>query len=142
MVVSMRPMTPSQASEAYAITSRYPAVRGAPLCSTPEDPDTLITDPAELGIEDLGRPDFGDAVPVYPGEVPVFWACGVTSQTAALGALNAPGAPGAGVAKAGGPPAGSLQMFISHAPGHMFISDRRNTESAGLHHTVPSSLPQ
>ena len=60
-------------------------------------------DPAALGIADLARPDYGDPVPVYPGEVPVFWACGVTPQ--AVAAASRP------------------ELMITHAPGHMFVSD-------------------
>jgi 5-oxoprolinase (ATP-hydrolysing) len=108
MVVSMRPMTKQQAEQAYEITSQYPQVHGTPLCRIENDFATLITNPDELGIQDINQPDFGDAIPIKPGEIPVFWACGVTSQLAAIGA--------------------GLEFFISHAPGHMFISDKRNEE--------------
>ena len=57
------------------MTSRFPAVHGAPV---------HVGDPAELGIADLDAPDFGEAVEVRPGEVPVFWACGVTPQAAVM----------------------------------------------------------
>jgi len=108
MVVSMRPMTKKQAEPAYEITSQYPRVHGTPLCRSDHDFATLITNPGELGIEDINQPDFGDAIPIKPDEIPVFWACGVTSQLAAIGA--------------------ALEFFISHAPGHMFISDKKNGE--------------
>jgi len=108
MVVSMRPMSKKQAEQAFHITARYPSVHGTPLCHTPESFDTLITRPEELGIDDIHRPDFGDAVPIARDEVPVFWACGVTSQLAAANA--------------------HIDFFISHSPGHMFISDRKNNE--------------
>jgi 5-oxoprolinase (ATP-hydrolysing) len=108
MVVSMRPMTKKQAQLAYEITTQYPQVHGTPLCRIDNDFATLITSPDELGIQDINQPDFGDAVPIRPGEIRVFWACGVTSQLAAIGA--------------------GLEFFISHAPGHMFISDKRNEE--------------
>ncbi|MBN2009177.1 putative hydro-lyase [candidate division KSB1 bacterium] len=108
MVVSMRPMKPDQVLEAYHVTAAYPAVHGAPLCRKQDDPETMITDPVELGISDITQPDFGDAVPLSEEDVTVFWACGVTSQMAALHA--------------------NLPIFISHAPGHMFITDRKHQE--------------
>ena len=73
LVVSMRPMTPEQAEQAAEITARFPDVHGAPVHAG---------DPAELGIEDLGAPDYGDPVELRDGEIPVFWACGVTPQAA------------------------------------------------------------
>jgi uncharacterized protein YcsI (UPF0317 family) len=94
MVVSMRPMPAELVEIATAVTARVPLVHGAPVHAG---------DPAAIGIADIGRPDFGDAVPIRPGEVPVFWACGVTPQSAVM---------------ASKPP-----FAISHAPGHMFISD-------------------
>lgn len=71
MVVSMRPYLPGDAVRAVQISSRYPRVHGAPV---------HVGDPAQIGIEDISRPDYGDAVDLYTGEVPVFWACGVTPQ--------------------------------------------------------------
>jgi uncharacterized protein YcsI (UPF0317 family) len=103
MVVSMRPIPHIQVVQAVQITSRFPAVHGAPV---------HIGDPAALGIRDLQRPDFGDAVPVAPGEVPVFWACGVTPQAVIMQVQP--------------------ELVITHAPGHMFISDRRDGELAVL----------
>jgi uncharacterized protein YcsI (UPF0317 family) len=67
----MRPLTPAQAIEAVVITSRYPQAHGAPV---------HFGDPGAIGISDLTHPDFGDAVTVRGGEIPVFWACGVTPQ--------------------------------------------------------------
>ena len=97
LVVSMRPMTPPQALRAAEITARYPEVHGAPVHAG---------DPAELGIADLAAPDYGDAVEVREGEIPVFWACGVTPQAAAV--------------------ASRPELMITHAPGHMFVSDERD----------------
>ena len=94
LVVSMRPIPQALVDLAVAVSGRYPAVHGAPV---------HVGDPAQLGIADLNRPDFGDPVPVRPGEVPVFWACGVTPQAAVM---------------ASRPP-----FAISHAPGHMLITD-------------------
>lgn len=102
MVVSMRPMTPAQAIDATQISGRFPRAHGAPV---------HFGDPAALGIRDLARPDFGDAVEVHPGEVPVFWACGVTPQAVAMEAK---------------PP-----FLITHKPGHMFVTDLRDTELEG-----------
>ena len=66
-----------------------------------------VGDPAGLGIADLEKPDFGDAVPVMPGEVPVFWACGVTPQAAVM--------------------ASGVPYAVTHAPGHMLITDVPDT---------------
>lgn len=94
LVVSMRPMTPAQAIQAVRITARYPGVHGAPV---------HMGDPAELGIGDIAQPDFGDPVEIRPGEMPVFWACGVTPQAALMAAR--------------------LPLAITHAPGCMFVTD-------------------
>lgn len=103
LVVSMRPIPPDQVVRAVQVTSRYPAVHGAPV---------HIGDPAVIGIRDVMKPDFGDAVTFKPGEVPVFWACGVTPQAVAMEAKP--------------------DFMITHAPGHMFITDLRNEELAAL----------
>ena len=102
-VVSMRPMPADKVVRAVQVTSRFPAVHGAPV---------HIGDPAAIGIRDIMRPDLGDPVEIRAGEVPVFWACGVTPQAAAM---------------ASRPP-----LMITHAPGHMFITDRRDAEYAVL----------
>ena len=99
MVVTMRPFSPADATRAAAITERFPAMHGGPV---------HIGDPKALGINALDRPDFGDPVPVGPGEVPVFWACGVTPQVV--------------IERAG------LPLAIFHSPGHMFITDRPHTD--------------
>ncbi len=101
LVVSMRPMTPKEAIHATTITARFPAVHGAPV---------HFGDPGAIGIADLSKPDYGEAVEVRPGEIPVFWACGVTPQAALLAAR---------------PP-----IAITHAPGCMFVTDRRDAELA------------
>jgi uncharacterized protein YcsI (UPF0317 family) len=99
LVVTMRPMTPSQAVRAVQITTRFHLTHGAPV---------HIGDPAEIGIRDLSKPEFGDSVSIRPGEVPVFWACGVTSQ---LAATSVP-----------------LPLVITHSPGHMFVSDLKDED--------------
>jgi uncharacterized protein YcsI (UPF0317 family) len=73
MVVSMRPLRAADAIRAIQATSRFPQVHGAPV---------HIGDPSLIGIADLARPDYGDAVEVNADELPVFWACGVTPQAA------------------------------------------------------------
>ncbi len=99
MVVSMRPVPPEHLAAATAQSARMPAVHGGPVHSG---------DPAGLGIKDLDRPDFGDAVRAEPDDVPGFWACGVTPQAAVT---------------ASGPP-----FAITHAPGRMFITDVRDEQ--------------
>lgn len=101
MVVSMRPYSPSDAILATEITSRYPRVHGSPV---------YIGDPSVIGIADISKPDFGDAVEIKPGEVPVFWACGVTPQAVVMTSK---------------PP-----FCITHAPGHMLVLDSLNDELA------------
>ena len=91
MVVSMRPMTPENAQKAKEITDRYPNVHGGPV-----------------QIGDISKPDYGDPVEIREGEIPVFWACGVTPQAAIENA--------------------KLPLVITHAPGHMFITNVLNTE--------------
>ena len=97
MVVSMRPIKRNQVVRAVQVTSRFPATHGSPL---------------DIGITDLSRPDFGDAVEIKDDEEPVFWACGVTPQAVALNCK---------------PP-----LMITHAPGRMFITDQRDADVAVL----------
>jgi len=97
LVVSMRPIPAAQVSLAVQVTARFERVHGAPV---------HVGAPEALGIRDLSRPDWGDPVEIRPGEIPVFWACGVTPQAAAL--------------------ASGLPFCITHAPGHMFVTDLAN----------------
>lgn len=99
VVCSMRPMTLENAKLAAEITGRYPNVHGAPI---------HMGDPAAIGISDVNHPDYGDPVEIREGEIPVFWACGVTPQ-AAVERVKPP-------------------LVITHAPGHMFITNVKNTE--------------
>jgi uncharacterized protein YcsI (UPF0317 family) len=101
MAVSMRPLKAADAIRAIQITSRFPRAHGAPV---------HIGKPELIGIEDLDRPFAGDRIEVRPDELPVFWACGITPQAAVLRAK---------------PP-----ICITHAPGHMLVTDRRNSEWA------------
>ena len=99
----MRPLTAADAIRAVQVTSRFPSVHGAPV---------HLGDPAQIGIADLARPDYGDAVDVLPGELPVFWACGVTPQAAITQARP--------------------EFCITHAPGAMLITDLLNSQIASL----------
>ena len=101
MVVSMRPIPQSMVVRAVQVTSRFPGVHGAPV---------HIGDPETIGIGDLSRPDYGDAVNILDGEVPVFWACGVTPQAVAIQSRPS--------------------LMITHSPGHMFITDLRDEDLA------------
>jgi uncharacterized protein YcsI (UPF0317 family) len=103
LVVTMRPLRPAAAIRAVQITSRFPDVHGAPV---------HIGDPASIGIADLSRPDYGDAVEVKPDELPVFWACGVTPQAAIAQARP--------------------EFCITHAPGAMLITDLLNHQLASF----------
>ena len=94
LVVSMRPYLPEQLPRVREITGSYPTMHGAPI---------HVGDPAALGIADLSRPDFGEAVRIAPDEIPVFWACGVTPQLALAGS--------------------GCDLAITHSPGCMFVTD-------------------
>ena len=99
MVVSMRPFKAKDAIKAIELTRDYPSVHGSPI---------HIGNPLEIGIKDISKPDYGDAVKIRKNEVPVFWACGVTPQKAVM------------IAK---PP-----IMISHVPGHMFVGDIKDKD--------------
>ena len=94
MVVSMRPIPYKQVVKATTITARVPKVHGSPI---------HIGDPKVIGIEDISRPDFGEASTIKEGEVPVFWCCGVTPQSVVMNSKP--------------------DFCITHAPGHMLITD-------------------
>lgn len=99
MVVSMRPLPADQIVKAVNITASMPRVHGTPV---------HIGDPAAIGIKDINSPDFGDSVTIKPGETPVFWACGVTPQSVMMSSKP--------------------DFCITHAPGHMLITDIKNTD--------------
>jgi uncharacterized protein YcsI (UPF0317 family) len=103
MVVSMRPFKPADAIRAVQITSRFPAVHGAPV---------HLGHPHSIGIADIDKPDYGDAVPVAADEIPVFWACGVTPQSVIQAAR--------------------LPFAITHSPGLMLVTDLLNKHLAVL----------
>ncbi len=103
LIVSMRPMTPAEAIRAVAVTSRFPNVHGAPV---------HLGLPHLIGIADIMKPDYGDAVPVADDELPVFWACGVTPQSV-IATVKPP-------------------FSITHAPGYMLVTDLKNAQLAAL----------
>jgi len=103
MVVSMRPIPREKVVRAVQVTSRFPSVHGSPI---------HIGDPAAIGIGDITTPDLGDPTDIEEGEVPVFWACGVTPQAVAMSSK---------------PP-----LMITHSPGYMFITDMRDEDLAVL----------
>ncbi|MEG1907789.1 MAG: putative hydro-lyase, partial [Gordonibacter sp.] len=99
MVMSMRPIPYDQVVKAVQISGAIPQVHGAPI---------HIGDPAAIGVRDIARPEFGDPVDIHEGEVPVFWACGVTPQSIVMNSK---------------PP-----FAITHAPGCMLITDTKNID--------------
>lgn len=101
MVVSMRPIRAADVAKAVTVSARYPGAHGAPI---------HVGDPAAIGIDDITQPHYGEAQFFAPGDIPVFWACGVTPQAVALAAK---------------PP-----WMITHSPGHMFITDLPNASLA------------
>jgi uncharacterized protein YcsI (UPF0317 family) len=103
MVVSMRPLKPADAIRAIQITSRFPAVHGAPV---------HIGKPEQIGISDITTPDYGDPVTIADDELPVFWACGVTPQ-AVIASVKP-------------------TFAITHAPGCMLVTDLKNSRMAAL----------
>jgi uncharacterized protein YcsI (UPF0317 family) len=101
MVVSMRPFLAADAIRATQICSRFPSVHGAPV---------HLGDPSLIGINDVNAPDYGEAVTIRAGELPVFWACGVTPQS---------------IVESSKPP-----FCITHSPGNMLVTDLRNSQLA------------
>ena len=99
LVVTMRPIKTAMIDKVVEITGSYPLAHGSPI---------HIGDPAALGITDLAQPRWGDAVMVEEDEVPVFWACGVTPQAVIMTVRP--------------------EIAITHSPGHMFITDWRDSE--------------
>jgi len=94
MVVTMRPIPRARVDLVRELSGRYPHAHGAPI---------HVGDPKTIGIADLGRPDYGDPVPIHAGEIPVFWPCGVTPQAVAQRAR--------------------VELMITHEPGQMFVTD-------------------
>ena len=94
MVVTMRPIPEARVDFVRELSARYPHAHGAPL---------HVGDPEAIGIADLSRPDYGEPAPIYAGEIPVFWACGVTPQAVAEKAR--------------------VEYMITHEPAQMFVTD-------------------
>jgi len=99
MVVSMRPIKKDKVADACVVTSHYPNMHGTPI---------HIGYPEMIGISDINKPDYGDFVEILEDEIPVFWPCGVTPQNV-LEKIKLP-------------------FAITHAPGHMFVSDKKDSD--------------
>jgi len=99
MVVSMRPIPKERVADACVVTSHYPNMHGTPI---------QVGYPEMIGIKDISRPDYGDPVEIKKDEIPLFWPCGVTPQNALRDV--------------------KLPFAITHAPGHMFVSDKKDEE--------------
>ena len=115
MVVSMRPIKKQQILSAYKITEPLINAHGSPV---------YFGYPQGIGIADINKPNYGDAVPIKDDELPVFWACGVTTQVAVKSALEQ----------------GIVKQAITHSPGHMFISDLKVDDNLNLHSSHSSKL--
>ena len=98
LIVTMRPIPREKVQIAAEISARFPGVHGCPIHKG---------DPLKIGIADLNKVDYGDSVTIYEDEIPVFWACGVTPMQAIIQA--------------------KIPFAITHAPGHMFITDKTNS---------------
>lgn len=99
LVVSMRPIPYDKLVRAVQVTSRFPATHGAPV---------HVGDPAQIGIVDVSKPDFGDPVTIKQGEIPAFWACGVTPQVVAMHSCP--------------------DLMITHAPSYMFVTGMKDDQ--------------
>ena len=96
LIVSARAFAGDRVTEVVELTSRFRKTHGGPV---------YVGDPGELGI-DLAKPDSeygGFPLHLEKGQVPLFWACGVTPQAVAR--------------------ASRVPLMITHKPGHMFVSD-------------------
>ncbi|HZO93543.1 MAG TPA: putative hydro-lyase [Candidatus Baltobacteraceae bacterium] len=99
MVVSMRPYREADVERVRDVTRPYRVAHGEPVA---------WGDPAQLGIADLMRPDYGDPPVLDAGDVPVFWGCGVTPQSVIVDSR--------------------IPFAITHEPGHMFVTDLRHAD--------------
>lgn len=115
-VVSMRPYREEDVERVREVTRRYVATHGEPIAWGWDEM-------RGLGVEDIGRPEWGDAPLRRDGEgvleegaeeglVPVFWGCGVTPQEAVMRA-------------------GLKGVVMGHAPGHMIVLDVKDHEVFG-----------
>ncbi len=99
MVVSMRPIKKEKVADACVVTSHYPRMHGSPI---------QVGYPEMIGINDVAHPDYGDAIEIKEDEIPLFWPCGVTPQNVITSM--------------------KLPFAITHAPGHMFVTDKKDSE--------------
>lgn len=110
MVVSMRPYKEHEIERVREVTRPFRVAHGEPVA---------WGDPAQLGIDDLMHPEYGDAPVLEDGDVPVFWGCGVTPQSVIV--------------------ASRVPFAITHEPGHMFVTDRLHDECARNHRSVAAA---
>ena len=89
-------------SGSVQITSRFPAVHGAPV---------HIAIPEAIGVRDIMRPDFGDPPAMESVRLPLFWG-GAHLEVAIEAARPS--------------------LCITHKPGAMLITDRRNSALAAI----------
>jgi uncharacterized protein YcsI (UPF0317 family) len=94
MVVTMRPFKQHEIDDVVEITRAFEKAHGAPV---------HIGDPNIIGIKDLNSPEYGSPVTLEEDDIPVFWGCGVTTQSILKKA--------------------KLPQVITHAPGKMLITD-------------------
>ncbi|WP_024955014.1 putative hydro-lyase [Sulfurospirillum arcachonense] len=99
MVVSMRPIKKERVADACVVTSHFPNMHGTPI---------QVGYPEMIGIKDVQNPDYGDAVEIKDDEIPLFWPCGVTPQNVLREV--------------------KLPFAITHSPGHMFVSDKKDSD--------------
>jgi uncharacterized protein YcsI (UPF0317 family) len=99
MVVSMRPIKKEKVADACVVTSHFPRMHGSPI---------QVGYPEMIGINDVSTPDYGDPIEIKVDEIPLFWPCGVTPQNVIT--------------------AMKLPFAITHAPGHMFVTDKKDSE--------------
>lgn len=99
MVVSMRPVKKEKVADACVVTSHYPQTHGSPI---------QVGYPQMIGIENIQKPDYGDAIEIKDDEIPLFWPCGVTPQNV-LRDIKIP-------------------FAITHTPGCMFVGDKKDSE--------------
>lgn len=99
MVVSMRPIKKEKVADACVVTSHFPRMHGSPI---------QVGYPQMIGINDVAHPDYGDSIAIKEDEIPLFWPCGVTPQNV--------------IAKM------KLPFAITHSPGHMFVTDKLDSE--------------
>ncbi|XP_072350214.1 D-glutamate cyclase, mitochondrial isoform X2 [Scyliorhinus torazame] len=112
MVVTMRPIPVDKLDAAVQVTHHMKDVHGAPV---------HIGHPGLIGVEDLSKPDFGEAVKAHPGDTPVFWACGITA-TEAVRNCKSP-------------------LAFTHAPGCMFITDLRSDQEVVSNYAADTETP-